>query len=213
MKKTAIALAMFVGLTTVSQASTITGNAEAGKNKSATCAACHGADGNSMIPANPTLAGQSADYLFKQLKDFKSGDRSNAIMSGMVAALSEQDMKDLATYFSAQEAKAGSTPEFIKNKKGEEVDVVKVAGQLYKAGNATTGLTACSACHLPDGSGLPLAGFPKLSGQHAEYIANQLKAFREGDRANDLNGMMQKIAAKLSDKEITLLSNYISGLH
>ncbi|MCU4675867.1 cytochrome c4 [Catenovulum sp. 2E275] len=208
MKKSAIALAMFFGLTAASQASSIKGDAEAGKAKSATCAACHSVDGNSVIPANPKIAGQSAEYLYKQLKDFKSAasggeGRANAIMAGMVAPLSDQDMKDLAVYFASQETSAGSTPE----------DMITKAQQLYRAGDASRGLTACTACHLPDGSGMPLAGFPKLSGQNQAYVEAQLKAFRDGQRTNDLNGMMQDIAAKLTDEDIKLLSNYVSGLH
>lgn len=210
MKKTAIALAMFFGLTATSQASSISGDAEAGKAKSATCAACHSADGNSVIPANPKLAGQSAEYLFKQLQDFKLGvssggkeGRPNAIMGGMVAALSEQDMKDLAVYFSSQETSAGAAAE----------DAIAKGQQLYRAGDAERGLTACTACHLANGAGMPLAGFPKLSGQHPDYVAAQLKAFRDGQRTNDLNGMMGTIASKLTDKDIELLSQYVSGLH
>ncbi|EWH10923.1 cytochrome c4 cytochrome C, class I in atlantica [Catenovulum agarivorans DS-2] len=206
MKKSAIAFAMMVGLTSTSYATTIAGDAEAGKAKSATCAACHSADGNSMITTYPKIAGQSAEYLYKQLKDFKAGStsgRNNAVMAGMVAALSDQDMKDLAVYFSQQETKAGSTPE----------ELVAKGQMLYRAGDAEKGLTACTACHGPQGDGMPLAGFPKLSGQHADYTALQLKAFRDGQRANDLNGIMRDIAAKLSDKEIEALSHYVSGLH
>lgn len=210
MKKTSIALAMFFGLTAASQASSISGDADAGKAKSATCAACHTADGNSVIPANPKLAGQNAEYLYKQLKDFKlavstGGEegRSNAIMAGMVAPLSDQDMKDLSVYFASQETSAGSTPE----------DMIAKAQQLYRAGDAKRGLTACTACHGPTGNGMGLAGFPKLSGQTQVYVEAQLKAFRSGQRKNDLNGMMQDIAAKLSDEDIKLLSNYVAGLH
>ncbi len=208
MKKSAIALAMFFGLTATSQASSITGDAEAGKAKSTTCTACHSVDGNSAINTYPKLAGQSAEYLYKQLTDFKSAaaggeGRANAVMAGMVAPLSDQDMKDLAVYFSTQETAPGSTPE----------DMIAKGQKLYRAGDAERGLTACTACHLADGSGMPLAGFPKLSGQHAAYVEAQLKAFRSGDRNNDLNGMMQDIASKLTDEDIKLLSNYVSGLH
>lgn len=206
MKKSAIAFAMLVGLTSTSYATTIAGDAEAGKAKSATCAACHSADGNSMITTYPKIAGQSAEYLYKQLQDFKAGatsGRNNAVMSGMVAALSDQDMKDLAVYFSQQTIKAGSTPE----------ELVAKGQQLYRAGNSDKGITACTACHGPQGAGMPLAGFPALSGQHADYTALQLKAFRDGQRSNDLNGIMQAIAEKLSDKDIEALSHYVSGLH
>ncbi|WP_017444209.1 c-type cytochrome [Gayadomonas joobiniege] len=208
MKKSAIALAMFVGLSATSQASTIDGDAQAGKTKSVTCAACHNADGNSVIPANPKLAGQSPEYLYKQLKNFKAGataedGRPNAIMAGMVAGLNDQDMKDLAVYFSEQKGTPGSTPE----------EYVAAGQKLYRAGDAKRGLPGCTACHGPNGQGMGLAGFPKLSGQHPDYIANQLKAFRSGERYNDLNGMMRDIASKMSDKDIEVLSHYISGLH
>ncbi|MER2491142.1 c-type cytochrome [Catenovulum sediminis] len=210
MKKSAIALAMLIGLSANSQATTIDGDPEAGKAKSATCAACHGADGNSVITANPKIAGQNAEYLFKQLQDFKAGamsggseGRANAIMGGMVAALSEQDMKDLAVFYAQQETKPGATPE----------EVIAQGEKLYRAGDASRGVTACTACHGPQGEGVPLAGFPKLSGQHPDYIAAQLKAFRNGSRNNDLNNMMGAIAEKLSDKDIDILSQYVSGLH
>lgn len=208
MKKSAIALAMFVGLSAASQATTIDGDAQAGKTKSATCAACHNPDGNSMIPANPKLAGQSAEYLYKQLKNFKDGaqaedGRPNAIMAGMVAALNDQDMKDLAVYFSQQETKPGATAE----------EYIKTGEQLYRAGDAKRGIPGCTACHGPNGQGVGLAGFPKLSGQHPDYIETQLKLFRSGERYNDLNGMMRDIAAKMSDKDIEALSHYVSGLH
>lgn len=192
------------------QAAAVEGNAEAGKAKSATCAACHGPDGNSPTDMYPKIAGQHAGYIYKQLKDFKQGaatggkeGRSNAVMAGMVAALSDQDMKDLAVYFSSQTMKSGTTPE----------DVVEAGQKLFRAGDMQRGIPACIACHGPRGVGHSLAGFPKISFQHAAYIKTQLEAFRAGTRANDLNGMMRDTAHKLTDKDIEVLSKYLGGLH
>lgn len=205
MKRLALLLTLFASFTAFAQ-----GNAEAGKAKSVTCAACHGADGNSVIPANPTLAGQHEKYLLKQLKEFKLGmttggeqGRNNAIMAGMVAALSEQDMADLAAFYASQTAKPGSTPE----------SAIEIGEALYLAGNQERGIAACIACHGPRGNGTSLSGFPKVSGQHADYVKAQLTAFRDGQRNNDLNGMMRIVAAKLSDKEIDAISKYVGGLH
>ena len=188
----------------------IDGDPEAGKAKSVTCAACHGADGNSAIDMNPKIAGQHAGYLYKQLKEFKQAamtggkeGRNNAVMNGMAMPLSDQDMKDLAAYFSDQTIKLGETPE----------DAVELGKALYTGGDAQRGITACMACHGPDGKGMNLAGFPAIGGQHAAYTKSQLEMFRSGGRNNDLNGMMRGIADKLTDKDIEILSQYLSGLH
>ena len=178
------------------------GNAEAGKTKSATCAACHGADGNSVNPEWPKLAGQHPSYIAKQLANFKDDARSNPSMSPMAKPLSEQDMADLAAYFSSQVKKPG------------EADQTKVAlgEQMYKGGNNATGVAACAACHGPTGTGNPASNFPSLSGQHATYIKNQLNAFRKGERANDAGKMMRNVAAKMTDAEIEAVAEYIAGL-
>lgn len=208
MRKIAIPFMLLLGL--AGQAAAVEGNAEAGKAKSATCAACHGPDGNSPTDMYPKIAGQHAGYIYKQLKDFKQGaatggkeGRSNAVMAGMVAALSDQDMKDLAVYFSSQTMKSGTTPE----------DVVEAGQKLFRAGDMQRGIPACIACHGPRGVGHSLAGFPKISFQHTAYIKTQLEAFRAGTRANDLNGMMRDTAHKLTDKDIEVLSKYLGGLH
>ncbi|XOV81327.1 MAG: c-type cytochrome [Aestuariibacter sp.] len=187
-----------------------TGDPEAGKAKSATCAACHGVDGNSAIPMNPIIAGQHEKYLVKQLKEFqlasKTGGeegRNNAVMNGMSAALSEQDMLDLSAYFASQSPNEGSTPE----------EVIEKGAALYQGGDVERGVTACVACHGPRGNGMGLAAFPDISGQHPEYIKSQLEMFRSGQRANDPNGMMGDIAKKLTDQDIQILSDYLSGLH
>ncbi|GAB2927155.1 c-type cytochrome [Rheinheimera gaetbuli] len=208
MKKMLFPLALLFGFIGTAQA--FDGDAEAGKAKSAVCAACHNADGNSAIDMYPKIAGQHAPYLYKQLRDYKTGmetagkqGRNNSIMFGMVAALSDQDMKDLAAYFASQKMKSGTTAE----------NVIERGGQLYRGGDAERGIAACIACHGPRGNGSDLSGFPKISFQHANYLKITLQEFRDGKRANDLNGMMQDIAKKLTDEDIEILSQYLGGLH
>jgi cytochrome c553 len=167
------------------------------------CAACHGVDGNSPLSANPSLAGQHPEYLLKQLTEFKSGARSNPVMTGMVANLSPEDMRNLAAYFSSQ---------IPKQLGAKDKDLVAQGRKLYRGGNPSNSVAACAGCHSPNGSGIP-AQYPRLASQHADYVAAQLKAFRAGDRANDPNQMMRATAVKLTDKEIAALAEYISGLH
>lgn len=166
------------------------------------CAGCHMADGNSMLPANPKLAGQVEQYLFKQLTDFKSGNRASPVMGAMVASLNEDDMKGLAAYFASQTL----NPESARN-----TDTLAAGQKLWRAGNMDKGIPACAGCHGPAGAGLP-AQFPALSGQFAEYIETQVKAFRAGDRGNDPSRMMQDIAVKMTDPEIAAVSDYAAGL-
>jgi cytochrome c553 len=158
----------------------------------------------------PSIAGQHAKYIEKQLKDLKLGmtsggkqGRYDPVMSGMAMPLSEEDMADLAAYYASMPIAANSTPE----------NVVEVGKVLYTAGDAERGITACIACHGPRGNGTELSGFPKISGQHAEYVKSQLEKFRSGDRANDMNAMMRDIAKKLNDEDIDVLSKYVGGLH
>lgn len=178
------------------------GDAAAGKQKSTPCAACHNADGNSTNGQWPKLAGQHAVYLVKQLQDFKATRRVNAIMNGMAAPLSEQDMQDLAAYFSSQTMTPGEA----------DPALVDQGRDLYRGGNLNSGVSACAGCHGPTGQGNPAAGFPVLAGQHAEYIETQLKAFRSMQRANDPGQMMRNIAAKMTDAEIQAVASYIQGL-
>jgi cytochrome c553 len=171
------------------------------------CAACHGPDGNSPLPANPKIAGQFADYTHKQLINFKpqpnrKADRENPIMSGIVANLSDQDMRNVAAYYSTQKLR----PEGAKDK-----DLAARGQKLYRGGNATTGVAACSGCHGPDGAGIP-GLYPRISGQFASYLEAQLVAFKAGARANDPNGMMRSVASRLSEAEIKALAEYASGL-
>ncbi len=183
------------------------GSIDAGKTKSAMCAACHGVDGNSLVPMYPSLAGQSASYIAKQLNDFKTGatsggksGRVDPVMGGMTMALNEQDMRDLGAYFSSQKQKAVS---------GETNEVGK---KLYFGGDAERGITACIACHGVDGNGMSQAGFPALAGQSAIYLKSQLEKFRSKDRNNDNNAMMQSVAFNLEDAEIAALVQYMSTM-
>jgi len=180
------------------------GDAASGKAKAAMCASCHGADGNSVNPDWPKLAGQHANYLVKQLEDFKKGtERSNPLMAGMVASLTKTDMENLAAYFSTQKSTYGKA----------DPALVDLGEKIYRGGNKTTGVPACMACHGPNGAGNPQANFPALSGQHAKYVATQLKAFRDGQRSNDAGAMMRNIAAKMTDQEIEAVASYVQGLH
>ncbi len=185
-----------------STAALAAGDATAGQQKSAACAACHGADGNSANGEWPKLAGQNAVYLVKQLQDFKAGRRANPIMSGMAAPLGDQDMEDIAVYFSAQQPAPGKAdPELVEKGKA-----------IYLGGNLNSSLAACTACHGPNGKGNPAAAFPAVSDQHAQYVETQLKAFRAMQRANDPGQMMRNIAAKMSDDEIKAVASFMQGL-
>ena len=178
------------------------GDATAGKAKSALCVACHNPDGNSTNATYPKLAGQSADYLNKQLMEFKSGARVNAIMLGMVATLTPQDMEDLSAYFASQQI----------TRDAADPALAPAGEALFRGGNLTSGVSACMACHGVAGAGNPAAKFPALAGQHATYIETQLKAFRTMERANDAGQMMRGVAAKLTDPEIKAVASYIQGL-
>lgn len=171
------------------------------------CAACHAADGNSQIAVNPKLAGQIPEYLYKQLANFKAAagkkaERENPVMAGMVANLSVEDMHNLAAYFAGQAAKPGAA----KSK-----DLVALGQRIYRGGIAGEGVAACASCHGSNGAGMP-AQYPRLSGQNAEYVDTQLKAFRIGARANDTNATMRGVAGRLSDREIAAVADYIAGL-
>jgi cytochrome c553 len=164
------------------------------------CAACHGPDGNSMVPANPKLAQQHPEYINKQLQEFKSGKRANPIMMGMVAALSDEDMKNIAAWLSTQKATPGNS---------SDKNLVALGERIYRGGIADRQIAACAGCHSPNGAGIP-AQYPRLSGQHADYTAAQLTAFRDGVRLNSLQ--MTQVASKLNDREIKAVADYIAGL-
>ncbi len=167
---------------------------------SAVCAACHGADGNSGIPENPKLAGQHPQYLVKQLQEFKSGKRNNAIMTGFASTLSDDDMVNIGHWLASQEPKPG----FAKDKA-----LVALGEKIYRGGIAERSIPACAGCHSPNGAGIP-SQYPRLSGQHADYSQSQLTAFRDGVRLN--NEPMIGVAARLNDREIRAVADYIAGL-
>jgi len=166
------------------------------------CAACHAIDGNSAITANPKLAGQHPEYLYKQLTNFKSGERANAVMSGMAGMLSDADMHTVAEYFSKQTLNLGQAKKNGAGSLGEKI---------YRAGIQANSVPACASCHGPAGDGLPVK-YPRLGGQHTEYVLNQLRQFRLGARANDEAKVMRTIAAKLTDQEMEAVADYIQGL-
>lgn len=177
---------------------------QAGEKKSALCTVCHGAKGVSINPEWPSLAGQHADYLVKQLQDFKSGKtRPSAVMMPLVADLSEQDMNELGEYYASLPLPEGETPKQYLSR-GE---------QLYRGGDFKKHITACIACHGPRGTGNSQAGFPVLSGQQAVYTTQQLEAFKHGKRSNDLNAIMRDISKRMSKKDMEAVSHYVAGLH
>lgn len=166
----------------------------------AVCAACHGADGNSGTPANPKLAQQHPEYLVKQLHEFKSGKRNNAVMSGFASSLSDHDMKNISYWLASKKSKLG----FAKDK-----ELVALGERIYRGGIADRQVPACAGCHSPNGAGIP-SQYPRLGAQHADYTVTQLTAFRDGVRKNNLQ--MTQVAAKMNDREIKAVADYIAGL-
>lgn len=216
MKRSMIALTAFALLAATSftasanqpQKATAKGDAERGKLIAAgTCAACHGADGNSQISTNPKLAGQHPEYLYKQMKNFvlvdgKPAERANAVMMGMMATLNNGQMRDVAAWFASQKQTGD---------KARNPDTIARGQKLYRAGDVSKGLPACAGCHGPAGAGMP-AQYPRIGGQFADYTEAQLKAFRDGARSNDANTMMRTVALKMTDAEIKAVSDYVAGL-
>jgi len=199
MKNLLISLILSAGLVTVAHA----GDAEAGKAKSATCAACHGADGNSMAPTFPKIAGQGERYLIKQITDIRDGNRQAPAMMPFVTGLSDEDIADLSAYFAEQVPTAG----------GAKEELAELGERIYRAGIEEKNVPACLACHGPAGKGVEAAGFPRLAGQHDVYTSMQLTAFSNGERTNDGDSkMMRDIAYRLHAKEIEAVSSYIQGL-
>ena len=183
----------------------ITANAadiEAGKMKSAVCAACHGADGNSPNGAWPSLAGQHASYIYKQLNDFKEGRRNNASMTGMVALLNDEDMKNVAAYYESQQPRAVAF----------DADMLAAGDRISRGGMTEPQVAACRGCHSPSGQGNGPAGWPSLKGQHPEYLFTQLQNFKQGLRANDSGNMMRNVVIRMSDKEMKSVAAYIAGI-
>ena len=200
MKKVILSLIICLGVTGVAFAK---GDANAGKDKVATCSACHGATGVSPAPNWPNLAGQGEKYLIKQISDIKAGNRAVPEMTPFVAKLTAQDIEDIAAYYSSQPAPLGvSNPKFTS-----------IGQSLFRGGDTKRSIPACGACHSPNGSGMALASFPRIAGQKVSYTIKQLKDFREGDRTNDGDTrIMRSIAEKLSNKEVEAVAHYISGL-
>jgi cytochrome c553 len=181
------------------------GSIEAGRTKSGTCAACHGIDGNSVTPDWPMLAGQHASYIVRQLRAFKNGERTDVTMKPFADLLSDQDVLDVAAYFAAQ------TP----TPKGADPALVNLGQQIYRRGVPERGIAACIACHGPEGTGNPLAAYPRISGQHAAYTTKQLNAYAAGDRRSDVdvNQMMRNIAGLLFEDEVRAVASYVQGLN
>lgn len=191
------------------------GDPAAGQAKVAVCAACHGMDGNSVIPANPKLAGQHERYIWRQLRLFKSGERNNAIMLGFAMTLSEQDMRDIGAWYASQTPQSGIANDARISPASDETWVQR-GERLYRGGDRTTGTPACMACHGPAGEGNPGAAYPHLAGQHADYTKAKLLAFRDGEvwgQGDNANAVMAGVARYLSDEDIEALSTYIEGLH
>jgi cytochrome c553 len=199
-KFAALTLVAVLGWTGSAQAA---GTVEAGQAKSATCMACHGMDGNSANPEWPALAGQHSSYIVKQLKHFKAGERQNALMSPMAMILADQDMEDLAAYFSSQTRQPTGETEPSKLNLGQSI---------YRAGIASKGVPSCAGCHGPSGHGIAGAAFPMIGGQHAVYAAIQLRNYKSGARATDPNSMMRTIASRLTDEEIDAVASYLQGM-
>ena len=197
----AICLSLLISLPVVAA-----GDADAGQAKSAICAACHGADGNSIVPNWPKIAGQHGSYLERQLSLIKSGARPVPEMAGIVMGLSDQDMANISAYFSAQTSKAGLSDESL----------IVSGEQLYRAGNSSTDIPACMACHGPAGEGNPLAAYPAVAGQHAVYTEKMLKGFRAGSLWGEDDAsskIMTEVTLRLTDDEIKAVANYMQGLH
>lgn len=178
------------------------GSAEAGEAKAIVCTACHGPDGNSLNPEWPSLAGQNELYMVRTLQAFQRGERKNVLMTPQAMALSDQDMQDLAAYYSDK----------TRQPKDADPNALADGERLYRGGNKDTGVSACIACHGPQGNGNGPAGYPAISGQHASYVASQLHRYREGLRTSDQNQMMRNSAARLTDAEIDAVASYIQGL-
>ncbi len=193
-----------LGFTTgVNAADGLVGDIDAGKEKSSTCVACHSADGNSVVAIWPKLAGQKVNYLRKQIRAFRDGEREDPSMQPMVANLSDQDIADLAAYFASQKVTTGEA----------DPELVQLGALVYRGGNFDSSVPACMGCHLPDGSGNNPAGWPSLKGQHAEYVEKQLRAYAEGSRTSDPKSMMREIAQRLTEQEIAAVAQFVSGLH
>lgn len=216
-----------LALMAVVQGAVAAGDPQAGAGKVTVCAACHGADGNAQIAGYPSIAGLGENYLLKQLRDMRAWDletdpvlkprtgRPVLEMTGMLRNLSDQDLQDIAAYYDQQTLQiAGAQEMEVQIYTGEKVDALELGERLWRGGNLETGVPACAGCHSPSGQGNDAAGFPRLAGQSADYVATQLRAFRAGDRINDGEPMMMRLVTRrMSDPEIEAVANFIAGLH
>lgn len=219
MKKLVKYAVFSLGLMAASQGAIAAGDAAAGEAKTAVCAACHSSDGNSMVPTFPKLAGLGEKYILKQLNDIKAGrangGRDVLEMTGMLTAFSDQDLADIAAYFSSKPMQLSGSQELqVQIGSGIKVDAIKLGEDIYRAGNAKTAVPACMGCHSPTGQGNAPAGYPRLGGQHAAYIEKQLRDFRAGNRLNDGDQkIMRQVAENMTDAEIIAVANFIAGLN
>jgi len=227
MKKLVNYALLSLGILALAPSALAAGDAKAGADKVAVCAACHGTDGNSPAPNFPKIAGLGEKYLLKQLRDIQTWDletdaskkpntgRPVLEMTGMLAALSDQDLQDIAAYYAGQAMQLSGAKELlVRTNAGVNVDALELGERVYRGGNLANGVPACTGCHAPDGKGNEPAGYPRLSGQYAEYVEKQLLAFRNGNRVNDGEAMtMRLVAEKLSDAEIKAVANFIAGLN
>ena len=195
----ALSLVAVLGWTTTALGA---GSTEAGQAKSATCAACHGADGTSFNPEWPNLAGQHPSYVANQARAFRDGQRQNVLMTPMAATLTDEDIDDLAAFFAAQPIRGGET----------DPAKLKLGQRVYRSGNPNAQVMACAGCHGPAGRGNLPASYPSIQGQHATYVAAQLRAYRDGTRSTDPNQMMRNVTATLSDEEIDAVASFVQGL-
>jgi cytochrome c553 len=194
--------AILIALCSMMASTLFAADSEAGKTKSALCAGCHGVDGNSVNPVWPSLAGQHASYLVKQLNNFKSGERNDPTMQGMVAALDETDIADIAAYFESQPLKPVAF----------DASGIELGEAIYRGGITETSIAACMGCHSPGGTGNAPASYPSLKAQHPDYLVMQLKKFRDGTRANDTGKMMRNVAKRMTDEEMMSVASYIAGI-
>lgn len=226
MKKHVLHTLFAVGIAALAHGATAAGDADAGADKVAVCAACHGTDGNSPAPTFPKIAGLGEAYLLKQLQDIQAWDNASADskasvgravpeMTGMLKGLSDQDLADMAAFYAEQSIQlSGSEEQDVRVNSGAIVDGLALGEQVYRAGNHETGVPACTGCHSPTGQGNAPAAYPRLGGQYAQYVEKQLKAFRAGERVNDGDSMVMRLVTKnMSDAEITAVANYIAGLN
>ncbi|MFG6176155.1 c-type cytochrome [Halomonas sp. THAF12] len=206
MRQLLASLVILLGATGAAHAASLAdADAAAGRDKARVCAACHGQNGIGISPAFPNLAGQQASYLAKQIMDIRDGRRSVPQMAGQVDDFSDQDAWDVAAYFADMEPALGQAD--------PDPELVEQGRELYRAGDLESGLPACAACHSPTGSGIGSAAYPALSGLQRDYVVTTLQAFAAGERANDPNAIMRDIAAKMGDRDMNAVANYVHGLH